>query len=114
MNKEMEKKTEPYYDLQKRCWRVTTEWGEEEGDAIYIASEFIKGGLIYPFHSEPPEKEKYHNHEHTFNDVVEFLLKKPEYFSIEGFEEYYSEQERELLEQLRMKYKEIHSKEGLC
>ncbi|MBR5595874.1 MAG: hypothetical protein IKW30_00510 [Lachnospiraceae bacterium] len=91
------KKNTPYFDSVSKTWKVTMEHGEEEGDAIYVASEFVKGGLIYPFHDEAPEKEKYHNHRHDFEGVVEFLLKKPKYFSIEGFEEYYSLQEQELL-----------------
>ena len=93
----------PYYDSTSRTWKLVTELGIEEGDAIYIASEFVKGGLIYPFHSEAPEKEEYHNHAHDFNSVVEFLLDKPAFFTIDGFEEYYSEQERELIEELKKK-----------
>ena len=80
-----------------------TECGREEGDAIYIASEFVKGSLYYPFHSEPSWKEEYHNHAHDFASVVSFLLKKPDFFSIAGFEEYYSKQEQELLAKLKMK-----------
>lgn len=86
----MKVKQMPYYDPQSQTWKVVTEWGIEEGDAIYIASEYVKGGLIYPFHSEPAEKEEHHNHMHDFSSVVEFLLKKLKFFSIEGFEEYYS------------------------
>lgn len=93
----------PYYDTTSHTWKLITELGLEEGNATYIASEFVKGGLIYPFHSEPPEKEEYHNHAHDFNSVVDFLLDKPGYFSIDGFEEYYSEQERELLNCLKVK-----------
>lgn len=52
-----------------------------------------------PFHSEPSHKEQ-HNHRHDFASVVEFLLKRPEYFSIEGFEDYYSQQERDLLSKI--------------
>ena len=93
----------PYYDSINKVWKVTMEYGDEEGDAIYIASEFIKGGLIFPFHSEETKKEKYHNHCHEFSEVVEYLLKRPEYFSIAGFEEYYSKQEREMLLVLKEK-----------
>lgn len=72
-------------------------------DAIYIASEFVMGGLCYPFHSEPLWKEQHHNHEHEFAAVVEFLMDRPDFFSIAGFEEYYSQQEQELLNNLKMK-----------
>lgn len=97
------KNGKPFYDSVNKVWKVITEVGIEEGDAIYVAGEFVKGGLIYPFHDEISEKEQYHNHCHDFNGVVEFLLKGPDYFSIEGFEEYYSQQERELLCSLKMK-----------
>ncbi|MGN0485059.1 MAG: type II toxin-antitoxin system HicB family antitoxin [Lachnospiraceae bacterium] len=93
----------PHYDSVSRTWKVVTEWGSEEGDAIYIASEFVKGGLFYPFHSEPSWKEQYYNHAHDFESVVSFLLERPAFFSIAGYEDYYSQQERELLDQLRMK-----------
>ena len=43
------------------------------------------------------------DHEHTFNGVLKALLEDPEYFSIEGFEEYYSEQERQLLSKMQEK-----------
>lgn len=50
----------------------------EERDAIYIASEF-------------------------FSSVVEFLLNSPEFFSVAGFEEYYSVQELDLLNKIKVK-----------
>ena len=93
----------PYYDSENGIWKFVTENGIEEGSAIYIAGEIVRGGLYYPFHSEPSWREKYHNHEHEFAAVVSFILGKPEFFSIDGFEEYYSEQEQELLRQLKMK-----------
>ncbi len=93
----------PYYDSASGTWKVVTECGKEEGDAIYIACEFINDALYYPFHSEPSWKEEHHNHAHDFASVVSFLLKKPDFFSIAGFEEYYSKQEQELLTKLKMK-----------
>lgn len=93
----------PYYDSVSRTWKVVMEWGREEGDPIYIASEFVKDSLYYPFHSEPSWKEEHHNHAHDFTSVVSFLLKKPDFFSIIGFEEYFSRQEQELLAKLKMK-----------
>ncbi len=99
----------PYYDFVNKTWKVMSECGIEEGDALYIASEFVKGGLIYPFHSEAPEKGKHRNHAHDFTSVVEFLLNRPPYFSIEGFEEHYSTQEQELLVQLQKKLEKCNS-----
>ena len=93
----------PYFDSMSRTWKVVTEYGREEGDAVYIASEFVKSGLYYPFHSKPSHKEQHPDHRHDFTSVVEFLLKGPEFFSIEGFEDYYSQQERDLLNKIVMK-----------
>lgn len=93
----------PYYDAVNETWKVVTEYGDEEGDAIYVASEFVKSGLYYPFHSEPAGTECYPNHAHSFESVVSFLLDRPKYFSIVGFEEYYSQQERDLLEKIKTK-----------
>lgn len=98
-----EDKKVPYYDSTSKTWKVVTECGKEEGDAIYIACEFVNDGLYYPFHSEPSWKEEHPNHAHHFASVVSFLLKKPDFFSIAGFEEYYSKQEQELLAKLKMK-----------
>ena len=93
----------PYYDAVNETWKVVTEYGDEEGDAIYVASEFVKSGLYYPFHSEPAGTECYPNHAHSFESVVSFLLDRPKYFSIVGFVEYYSQQERDLLEKTKSK-----------
>ena len=98
-----ELKLMPHYDSARKNWTIVTQHGMEEGDAIYIASEIIKGGLYYPFHSEPSWKEQNCNHAYDFSSVVEFLLQRPYFFSIEGFEEYYSPQEQELLNKLKMK-----------
>lgn len=51
----------------------------------------------------PPEEESHHDHGHDFASVVEFLLGKPDYFSIDRFEEYYSSQERKMLAELQRK-----------
>lgn len=102
----------PYYDSESRTWKVVTECGREEGDAIYIASEFVKDGLYYPFHSEPPCKEQHHNHAHDFVAVVTYLLKRPEHFSVVGFEEYFSQQELEFLDKVKMKLCETADKEA--
>lgn len=96
----------PYYDRRMKCWRMSTEHGEEYGDALYIASELIKTGVVYPFHSEPPETEKYHDHQHGFSAVIAFVLSGPKYFSIDGFEEYYSKQEQLMLKKLWEKISE--------
>ena len=45
-------------------------------------------------------------HAHNFEGVLEALLDDPEGFSIQGLEEYYSQQEIEMLEAIQRKLKE--------
>ena len=91
----------PHYDLVSEKWKVTTEHGKEEGDIIYVASEFVKSGLFYPYHSKLLLGEQEHSHAHEFDSVIISLLECPEFFSIKGFEKYYSKQEQELLEKIK-------------
>lgn len=99
----IEDEKEPYYDVESKTWKVVTEHGREEGDAMYIACEFVRSGVYYPFHIEPLREEKHHDHEHDFSAVISFLLEKPDYFSVVGFEEYYSQQELDLISKIKDK-----------
>lgn len=99
-------KNSPVYGRNSKCWHLNTEHGTEVGDALYIAGEYARTGVVYPFHSESPEHEKHHKHEHCFEGVVEFVMSAPRYFSIDGFEEYYSVQERNMLQKLWEKISE--------
>ena len=39
----------PVFDKKEGYWKLETEWGTEVGDALYIASEFVKTGLFYKY-----------------------------------------------------------------
>ena len=69
---------------------------KETGSLLYATSEYIKMSLYYPFLVDGVR-----DHEHSFESVIESLLKYPESFSIEKFEEFYSQQEREFLSKLQ-------------
>lgn len=90
----------PVYDKKEKCWKLETECGTEVGDALYIASEFVKTGLFYKYKVNGEL-----THEHSFNAVVDDLLRNNGNVSIEGFEEYFSAQELHLLFALQLKYK---------
>ena len=100
------KKTIPQYDKEKGIWAVYLPEREgegllssvEEGPLEYVVSEYIKGGLYYPFLLDGKRE-----HAHTFEDVLEFLLHHPRIFSIKGFEEYYAAQEQKMLAQFKEK-----------
>ena len=103
----MEKNYRPYYDKRKRCWRVDfPDRNSEEGDLLYVASEFIQSGLYYPYRNSATRACKYNEHDHTFEGVLMALLDDPKGFTIEGFEEYYSKQEIKMLWDVQKKLQE--------
>lgn len=94
----------PYYDDEAACWKVSFPDREaEEGSLLYVVSEFIRGGLYFPFNDSQTSGKPYPGHAHSFDGVLKALLDDPNGFSIEGFEDHYSEQEQTLLEDLRHK-----------
>lgn len=93
------KKYTPWYDRRKKCWKIDfPDRDPEEGDLLYVASEFARTGLYFPYNDSQTKDQEYSGHDHYFEGVLKALLDDPEGFSIEGFEEYYSVQEREMLE----------------
>ena len=92
----------PYFDQERKCWRVRfPNRDDEEGDLLYVASEFAKTGLYYPYNNKRTMDKEYSGHAHTFEGVVEALLDDPDWFSIAGFESSYSEQEIKFLEAIK-------------
>ena len=85
---------------QVKIFQIAEWLRNKKEDPLYTASELINDGVTYPFRTAPPEQDKFHDHEHSFDAVVEYVLSRPEYFSIDGFEAYYSEQEQRMLKKL--------------
>ena len=103
----------PYYVETAQLWKVDIPgWGIEEGDLLYVASEYARAGLIFPY-STSYTKDR-HGHAHYFEGVLEALLGDPEGFSIEGFEQYYSAQEKEMRNkvQVKLRKQDIQPQEG--
>ena len=77
----------------------------EEGCLLYVAGEFARTGLYYPYRDSETRGRDFCGHSHSFEGVLESLFDDPRNFSIEGYESYYSAQERDMLtavqEQLR-------------
>ena len=95
----------PYYDRKDRCWRVKfPDRDAEEGDLLYVASEYARTGLYFPYHTTKALGG--HGHDHFFEGVLEALLDDLEGFSIQGYEEYYSKQEMEMLEAIQRKLRD--------
>ena len=93
--------TKPFYNPITDLWQVDVDGRTEFGDISYIAGEFTKDGLYFPFDDEVMKQ----NHCHTFQDLLDTLLtaKKPESFSIENYKEYYSKQEYDFINKLKEK-----------
>ena len=102
------KRYKPWYDRRKKCWRVDfKDRDPEEGSLLYVASEFARTGLYFPYHDSQTKGRKYSGHDHSFEGVLRALLDDPEGFSVEGFEEYYSAQELEMLKAVKQKLREM-------
>lgn len=97
--------TVPVYNRRKDIWKVHVDGRLEEGDVLYVCCEFTGKGVIYPFHTRRSREDGWHDHTHGFDGVLEALLEDeaPEAFSVEGFEEYYSKQELEMLRKVQEK-----------
>ena len=95
----------PYYDRTKKCWRVIfPDRNAEEGDLLYVASEYAGTGLYFPYYTTKAMGGR--GHDHYFKGVLEALLDDPEGFSIQGLEDYYSQQEIRMLVAIQRKLKE--------
>ena len=93
--------TIPKYNRDKRCWKVRIDDRVETGSLLYVLGEFAKTGLYYPFKTSDNLVRQYEEHAHSFEGVLQALLRNPEKFSIKGDESYYSEQEIEMLEDVQ-------------
>ena len=104
---------QPYYDEGAATWRVDFPDREsEEGDLLYIASEFARTGLYFPYHDSATAGKEYSGHAHSFDGVIQALLDDPSGFTVSGFEEYYSGQEREMLRAIQNKLLSQESAKG--
>lgn len=77
-------------------WKAETDYGVEYGSLEYVLAELSKSGLCYHF-CGAGERE----HEHTFTGVLRALVADPKFFSVEGFEKEYSEQELHFLKRVQ-------------
>ena len=75
----------------------------EEGDLLYVASEYARTGLYFPYNDASTALKDYSAHSHSFDGVIRALLDDPESFTIKGFEDYYSKQERDMLSAIQQK-----------
>lgn len=105
MNEQNRKSHRPYYDRTEKCWRVTfPDRDAEKGDLLYVASEYARISLYFPYYTTKAMGGC--GHDHYSKGVLEALLDDPEGFSIQGLEDYYSQQEIRMLVAIQRKLKE--------
>ena len=94
----------PYYDRGTHTWRVDfADRDSEEGDLLYVSSEYARTGLYFPYNDADSTGKDYSGHAHSFEGVIHALLDDPDRFTIAGFEVFYSKQEREMLQAIQSK-----------
>ena len=95
---ESETSFQPYYDKGAKTWRVDfPDRDSEEGDLLYVAGEYARTGLYFPSNVAATAGKEYSGHAHSFEGVIQALRDDPVGFTIDGFEDSYSEQERQML-----------------
>jgi hypothetical protein len=101
----------PTYCNELDCWVVEGALGLELGSIDYIMSEFTRAGVMYHFYTQWEPDTGHPDHEHTFSGVLISIADDPESFSYEQFKEEYSQQEREYIETILKKYREVKQNE---
>ena len=78
-NKSMKR---PFYDGHRRVWKVEfADRDPEEGDLLYVAGEYARTGLYFPYRTK--DMKDWQEHAHEFEGVIEALLEEPENFSMD-------------------------------
>ena len=100
----------PHYCKKANEWRcmVSYPWAErayeERGDIEYVMGEFAGYNETYDYNwREEAREDRWQDHAHDFAGVLLSILRTPEHFSVEGFEEQYSKQQMKLMEAVRDK-----------
>ena len=83
----------PEYLSEVKCWDVTIDGRTEQGELSYVLGELCRDGLLYRYNNG----KQFHGHSHSFEGVLKALVSFPASFSVEGFENDYSEQELRLI-----------------
>lgn len=96
----------PTYFPKEKCWGVDTSHGVEIGDLSYVTDQFCWDSVIYHFHIGHDRTQSEHVHG-SFELVIEALLNYPDTFSIEGFEDSYSTQERCVLMNIKESIRQV-------
>ncbi len=105
MSRKGVKNLRPRYDRRRKRWQVDFEDRDsEEGGLLYVAGEFARTG---PYCDSATKGREYPGHAHSFEGVLHALLDDLAGVSIMGFEEYYSEQERDMLRAVRERLLEV-------
>jgi hypothetical protein len=91
----------PTFDDEAGMWVVDTEHGVEFGSVAYVVGEFCGDNAVYLFNNANMPDPQMPNHGHEFESVISSLIRNPEEFSVENFEECYATQELRILHNLQ-------------
>ena len=102
------------YELIPHYCKKTGEWRcaernyegkiyEEVGPLEYIMGEFTRYNEVYRYDTK--DTTKWNGHEHSFSGILRTVIQYPDSFSIEGFEEDYSEQQIKLIKAVKEKFR---------
>ena len=91
----------PRYSSRELCWKW--EDCEQQYNTMDAAKTFSQTHLEYPYYCGNIRQE----HGYSFEEAVYQLMMEPEKFSIEGLEEYYGIQERNLLNRTKERMLEV-------
>ena len=91
------------------CWKLMS-----YGDLEQVLLDVVEpdAGFYYPYHDNQPCVDYFEPHTHSISWLLAALVRDPENFSIDGFEEYYSKQEQEFI--IAAKKKLITIKNNHC
>ncbi len=89
-------------------WYVWVDGRLETGPLEYVAAEYCLSGLCYRFDCQRTNLDfpEYHDHEHSFEEVLQAALENPEEFTLKGVKKDYNKQERKFLKKFVKKLRQ--------
>ena len=83
-------------------------------DVLEEKIEMLTGtNLIYPYSLSGKDREDFIFHEHSWHYLMSVIFKEYKIFSIEGYEEYYSKQEIDIINKLVKSLNEKEDKKNV-
>ena len=103
----------PMFNEEQGEWEVEAFYNGklvyDSGKLDTVMETFAHSGLYYPYKTKDSvTTDDWQDHCHSFDELLHVIADEYESFSIEGFEDYYSKQEREFIQAILDAYK-VHT-----